>query len=193
LRVVEILEKDGQGLNLTLAVRDGILCHTNRTAHTKEGCVVRLADRIAYINHDIEDAIRAGILCAEALPKQATDVLGTTKSQRITALVSSVIAHGSNTIGMDHKMEAAQDLLHQFLFANVYYNPIAKQEEQKAQDLLRRLYGYYFDHPEKLPQTYQCIAQQEDLHRGVCDYISGMSDGYAIDLYRELFVPKAWK
>lgn len=193
VRVVDYIEKDGEGLNLTEAVRNGILCHTNRTAATKEGNVVRLADRIAYINHDIEDAVRAGILRAEELPEEAIGILGKTKSQRITTLVASVVKNGSADIGMDEKVEKAQNLLHEFMFENVYYNPVAKQEEEKAQNLLRRLYQYYIEHIEKLPENYLAIVRRFDEHRAVCDYISGMSDGYAVDLYCELFVPKEWK
>ncbi len=193
VRVVNYIEKNGAGLNLTEAVRDGILCHTNKIAATREGNVVRLADRIAYINHDIEDAIRAGILKAEELPKESTDVLGITKSQRITTLVASVISNGAETIGMDSKIEKAQNILHEFMFENVYYNPIAKHEEEKAQNLLVKLYKYYINNIDALPENYIVIANKFDKHRAVCDYISGMSDGYAIDLYRELFVPKEWK
>lgn len=154
---------------------------------------MRLADRIAYINHDIEDAIRANILRQEDLPKESTDVLGMTKSQRITTLVASVIENGAESIGMDENIEKAQNTLHEFMFQHVYYNPVAKQEEKKAQNLLRRLYQYYIEHAEQLPQNYLDIAHRFDEHRAVCDYISGMSDGYAIDLYNELFVPKEWK
>lgn len=193
VRVVDYIEKDGRGLNVTEAVRNGILCHTNKTAATREGNVVRLADRIAYINHDIEDAIRANILKAEELPKEATDILGITKSQRITTVVGSVVQNGAKTIGMDKKIEEAQNILHEFMFKNVYYNPIAKHEEEKAKDLLVRLYRYYIENIKKLPENYLAIADKFDEHRAVCDYISGMSDGYAIDLYRELFVPKEWK
>ncbi len=193
LRVVDYIEKDGKGLNLTEAVRDGILCHTNRVAATKEGYVVRLADRIAYINHDIEDAVRADILRQEELPKEAVAVLGDTKSKRITTVVASVIENGAENIGMDNEIEKAQNILHEFMFQNVYYNPVAKREETKAQNLLVRLYKHYIENINSLPENYLAIAHLYDEHRAVCDYISGMSDGYATDLYRELFVPKEWK
>ncbi len=193
LRVADYIEKNGQGLNLTKAVRNGILCHTNKVANTKEGCVVRLADRIAYINHDIEDAVRANILKAENLPRKATEILGDTKSKRITTLVAAVVENGAETIGMASEIEKAQNLLHEFMFENVYYNPIAKQEEQKAMNLIAALYNYYIENIRKLPKNYLAIAESYDEHRAVCDYISGMSDGYAIDLYKELFVPKEWK
>ena len=144
LRVVERLEKGGAGLNLTEEVRDGILCHTNRIAATKEGNVVRVADRIAYMNHDIEDAIRAEILRKEDLPTDVTEVLGNTKTKRITTLVGAVVAHGPEKIGMAPEIQAMHDKLHTFLFDRVYYNPIAKQEEHKAELLIETLPVLYF-------------------------------------------------
>ena len=188
LRVVDLIEKHGQGLNLTAEVRNGILCHTNRVADTKEGNVVRVADRIAYMNHDIEDAIRAGILQKEELPKDVLEVLGDTKTKRITCLVGAVVEHGSAP-----EIQAMHDKLHAFLFERVYYNPIAKQEENKAKLLLETLYTYFISHASLMPPEYLAIAEKEDVHRAVCDYISGMSDGYAVDLYQELFIPKSWK
>lgn len=193
LRVVDLIEKHGQGLNLTAEVRNGILCHTNRVADTKEGNVVRVADRIAYMNHDIEDAIRAGILQKEELPKDVLEVLGDTKTKRITCLVGAVVKHGSETIGMAPEIQAMHDKLHAFLFERVYYNPIAKQEENKAKLPLETLYTYFISHASLMPPEYLAIAEKEDVHRAVCDYISGMSDGYAVDLYQELFIPKSWK
>ena len=193
LRVVDLIEKHGQGLNLTAEVRNGILCHTNRVADTKEGNVVRVADRIAYMNHDIEDAIRAGILQKEELPKDVLEVLGDTKTKRITCMVGAVVKHGSETIGMAPEIQAMHDKLHAFLFERVYYNPIAKQEENKAKLLLETLYTYFISHASLMPPEYLAIAEKEDVHRAVCDYISGMSDGYAVDLYQELFIPKSWK
>ena len=193
LRVVDLIEKHGQGLNLTAEVRNGILCHTNRVADTKEGNVVRVADRIAYMNHDIEDAIRAGILQKEELPKDVLEVLGDTKTKRITCLVGAVVKHGSETIGMAPEIQAMHDKLHAFLSERVYYNPIAKQEENKAKLLLETLYTYFISHASLMPPEYLAIAEKEDVHRAVCDYISGMSDGYAVDLYQELFIPKSWK
>ena len=193
LRVVDLIEKHGKGLNLTDEVRNGILCHTNRVADTKEGNVVRVADRIAYINHDIEDAIRAGILQKEELPQDVVEILGDTKTKRITKLVGAVVEHGSDTIGMAPEIQAAHDKLHAFMFEKVYYNPIAKQEENKAKLLLETLYTYFISHVSLLPAEYLSIAEKEDAHRAVCDYISGMSDGYAVDLYQELFIPKGWK
>lgn len=155
--------------------------------------MVRVADRIAYMNHDIEDAIRAEILRKEDLPTDVTEVLGDTKTKRITTLVGAVVAHGPEKIGMAPEIQAMHDKLHTFLFDRVYYNPIAKQEEHKAELLIETLYRYFISHPDALPEEYQRIAQQEDIDRAVCDYISGMSDGYAVDLYTELFIPKGWR
>lgn len=193
VRVVESLEKNGQGLNLTYAVRNGIKCHTNAVADTKEGNVVRLADTIAYINHDIEDSIRAGILTPEALPRDCVKTLGNTKTKRITTLIASVIEHGAYDIDFAPAIRKAHDDLKAFMFEKVYTNPAAKQEEAKAVELVRKLYSYFIEHPEKMPDEYRDIINRLDADRAVCDYISGMSDAYAVNLYTELFVPKFWK
>ncbi len=193
VRVAETLENDGAGLNLTKAVLNGIECHTNMTADTREGCVVRLADTIAYINHDIEDSIRAGILSITELPANCVKVLGNTKSQRITTLIASVVAHGVYEIDFEPEIRKAHDDLKAFMFKKVYTNPDAKQEEYKAELLIRKLYRYFKENAEKLPEQYRKIARITDTDRAVCDYIAGMSDGYAVDLYTELFVPKFWK
>lgn len=192
VRVVEYIENDGDGLNLTHVVKNGIACHTNGIASTKEGNIVRLADKIAYINHDIDDAIRAGVLQHSDLPHSVIDVLGDTKSKRITTLVSSVIENGAENIGMHPHIQAAHDELRSFLFARVYVNSKAKTEEKKAKDLVKRLYMYFKKHPDKLPDEYKRIMQRYDEDRAICDYISGMSDGYAVDLYHELFIPLSW-
>jgi dGTPase len=193
LRVAEYIEKKGEGLNLTYAVRNGIVCHTNMVADTKEGNIVRLADTIAYINHDIEDSIRAGILSNNDLPSECVRILGDTKTKRITTLIASVIDHGAYEIDFSPKIRKAHDDLKKFMFDRVYTNPAAKVEEGKAELLIRKLYDYFISDIKKLPGEYQQIAQKYDADRAVCDYISGMSDGYAVDLYTELFVPKFWK
>ncbi len=193
VRVAERLEKDGKGLNLTTAVLDGIRCHTNMTAATREGCVVRLADTIAYINHDIEDSIRAGVLSADQLPADCVEILGDTKTKRITALIASVVAHGAESIDFEPEIRTAHDNLRKFMFRTVYTNPAAKQEEGKAELLIRKLYSYFKENSRRLPTLYREISEESDIDRGVCDYISGMSDEYAVDLYTELFVPKFWK
>ena len=191
--MVDEIEKKGRGLNLTLAVRNGIECHTNKTADTKEGCIVRLADTIAYINHDIEDSIRAGILFSHDLPEECVKVLGDTKTKRITTLISSVIENGPEKIDFAPDIRKAHDDLRAFMFAKVYTNPAAKQEESKAELLVRKLYTFFIENSRLLPGEYQEIMRKTDNHRAVCDYISGMSDEYAVDLYTELFVPKFWK
>lgn len=193
MRVVDHIEKNGEGLNLTQAVRNGILCHTNMVADTLEGNIVRFADRIAYINHDIEDAVRAGILRNEELPAEAVDILGKTKNERITTCVAAIVAHGTDEIGMADEIQAAHDLLHTFMYQNVYRNNSAKYEEQKAKILLEELYRYFRKHPAQMPTLFQEIARKTDVDRAVCDYISGMSDSYAVNLYSELFIPKFWK
>ncbi len=193
VRVVDYIEKKGEGLNLTHAVRNGILCHTNAVADTLEGNIVRVADKIAYINHDIEDAMRAGLLRQEDLPTEAVAVLGQTKEQRITTLVGAVVDFGAEEIGMAPQIQQAHDILHSFMYEHVYHNPTAKQEERKAKLLLEELYRYFRKYPEKLPEEYLRIANATDADRAFCDYISGMSDSYAVDLYSELFIPKFWK
>lgn len=193
VRVVEKLENNGEGLNLTKAVRNGIECHTNMTANTKEGCVVRLADTIAYINHDIEDSVRAGILTSDDLPKECTKILGNTKNARITSLVASVIEHGAESIDFQSEIRKAHDDLKNFMFERVYNNPEAKKEDIKAERLIRKLYEYFRNNIQNLPEQYRKIAYETDADRAVCDYIAGMSDGYTVDLYTEIFVPKFWK
>ncbi|HAG13180.1 MAG TPA: deoxyguanosinetriphosphate triphosphohydrolase [Ruminococcus sp.] len=192
VRVVEYIEKGGKGLNLTKQVRDGILCHTNMIAATREGNIVRLADRIAYINHDIDDAIRGGILRESDLPKTCTEVLGNTKSARITCMICSVIEHGADTPDMMPDIRKAHDALHTFLYQNVYSGSAAKTEDRKAQDLVCRLYAYYQANPDKMPTEYRAIAERFSVDRAACDYIAGMSDDYAICDYERLFIPRSW-
>lgn len=193
VRVVDYIEKNGKGLNLTYEEKNGIACHTNQISATAEGNVVRLSDKIAYINHDIEDSIRAGILKPSDLPEKAVRVLGNSKSERITTLVTSIVENGADEIRMTNGIKEAHDELRSFMFASVYTNPIAKTEEKKAKNLVEQLYSYFKKHPEKMPEEYRNICRKFDVDRAVCDYISGMSDGYAIDLYTELFVPSSWK
>ena len=162
-------------------------------AATPEGRIVKFADRIAYINHDIDDAVRARVLRHDDIPKELTEVLGTTNSERINTMVTSVIAAstGKNDISMEPGVYAATMALRDFLMANVYTNPVAKREEKRAMDLLRKLYEYFVKHPEAMPPEY--LRDGEDsTERRVCDYISGMTDRYAIKLFEDLFVPKEW-
>lgn len=198
IRVVEKLEKDGKGLNLTKEVRDGILNHrTSGHPNTLEGCVVRLSDKIAYINHDIDDAIRAKIFVESDLPEEYTDILGHSVRERLNTLIHDIIENslGKPEILMSPGMEEAMKGLRSWMFENVYKNEIPKAEEGKAQQLIVALYDYYMKHVEKLPEEYLLMMErnQEKKERVVCDYIAGMSDSYAIDKFEELFVPKAWK
>ena len=192
VRVVDYIENDGMGLNLTYEVKNGIACHTNKIAVTKEGCLVRLADKIAYINHDIDDAIRAGVITEDMLPENAVRVLGSSKSERITNLIMSVIRCGVQDIKLEDDIKAAEDELYDFMFEHVYHNNAAKDEEVKAKMLVEKLFRYYFKNPDKMPSEYINIMNRFSKERAVCDYISGMSDGYAINLYNDLFVPKCW-
>ena len=195
LRVVDILENDGAGLNLTYEVRMGILCHTGeKLPETMEGQIIRKADRIAYVNHDIDDAIRAGILNREDIPKSVTRVLGNTHSQRINSLVCDAI-HTSREAGkftLSPGMEKALADLRAFMFEKVYRNPVAKGEESKAKDMLMRLYEYYYNHPEAIPEDFQPQMSFEGMERTICDYIAGMTDHYAVDKFTEIFIPKGW-
>ncbi len=195
LRVVERLEREGEGLNLSYEVRDGILNHTGANLPvTLEGQVVRLADRIAYLNHDIEDALRAEILYPTDIPVDISQVLGYTRSQRITTLVGDIIvsSHGQDTIRQSPEIGEAMSHLRDFMFQSVYTNPVAKGEEGKAQEMLRRIFQWYQDNPHQLPADFQAIAMSEGTDRAVCDYVAGMTDSYATEVYLNLFVPKSW-
>lgn len=192
LRVVDYIEKDGMGLNLTHEVRDGILKHTDDIAETREGYIVRLADVIAYINHDIEDAIRADIIKDSDLPEHVVKVLGKTKSQRITSLVSSLVKNGAKEIKYDPEVETAKEELKDFMFDNVYRNQKCKSEESKAKIMIEKLYRYFLEQPEKLPPDYLRLADRFGKERAVCDYVAGMTDMYCTNLFIDLYVPKGW-
>ena len=193
--MVDYLENNGNGLNLTYEVRMAILGHTgDRIPETREGQIVRLADRIAYVNHDIDDAIRAGILNEKSLPRSTVLVLGESHSQRINTLVNDMVessmANGDISLSTD-VAEALQEL-RTFLFEKVYRNPVAKGEEVKAKDMLRRMYDYYIKNIDKLPADFQPQISFDGLERTVCDYIAGMTDNYAVDKFSEIFIPKGW-
>lgn len=193
-RVVEKLEKNGQGLNLTYEVRDGIVCHTaGREAGTAEGRIVRLADRIAYLNHDIDDAERAGVLFEKDIPKSITEVLGCSKSKRIDTLVRSVVDNsGEGGIAMDAEVRGAFDELAAFMDVNVYNNPYAKSEEKKVPHLIGALYDY-LTKPGNLPDDMRVIGERDGVERAACDFIAGMTDHYAVELFEKIYVPKSWK
>ncbi|MCI7795356.1 MAG: deoxyguanosinetriphosphate triphosphohydrolase [Lachnospiraceae bacterium] len=198
VRVVEVLEKKGEGLNLTWEVRDGILNHrTSGNPSTLEGKIVRFSDKIAYINHDIDDAIRGKIIKENDIPKVYSDVLGTSVKERLDIMIHDIIRNSLDKpdIVMSPGVESAMKNLRRWMFENVYKNPAAKSEEYKAQQLIVRLYEYYMKLPEELPEEFIVMMEErgEKRERVVCDYIAGMSDSYAIDKFEELFVPKAWK
>ncbi len=194
VRVAEKLERDGKGLNLTYEVKNGIATHSTGKpdSDTLEGKVVEFSDKIAYVNHDIEDAIRAGILREEELPYDSTYVLGRTKSQRITTIISSIVAESFEKpcIRMEEEVWKAHTHLRQFMFDCVYLTSPVNAEEEKAKHIVQCLYQYFLDHQKKLPELYRTVAQREGSHRAVCDYVASMTDGYAANLYKELYLPK---
>ena len=195
LRVVDVLEKDGRGLNLTYEVRNGILCHTRDPwPNTLEGQIVRRSDQIAYVNHDIDDAIRAGILTNDDIPDAITDILGHAHSIRINTLVTDIItvSREAGTIQLSPEVEKALKDLRSFMFEKVYRNPVAKGEERKAKAMLCRLFEYYMAHPDALPEDFHPQLSFDGMERTVCDYIAGMTDNYAIDKYSEIFIPAGW-
>ena len=195
LRVVDILEKDGQGLNLCNEVREGVVGHTGPVIpKTLEGQIVRRADQIAYVNHDIDDAIRAGILTAEDIPRDIAAILGENQRDRINTLVCDMIftSREAGSICMTPQIQKALADLRSFMFARVYHNPVAKGEESKAKDMLQMLFRFYVDHPEQLPADFQPQLSFDGLGRTVCDYIAGMTDNYAIEKFNEIFVPSGW-
>lgn len=193
VRVVEKLENDGAGLNLTWEVRDGILRHTcGEQAATLEGRIVRLADRVAYINHDIDDAVRAGVLTETDVPAEIREALGDRRTTRIDRLVTSIVENSGEDIRMDPDIERYFLQLHEFLFSSLYRNPVAKSEESKVDGLVRRMFAYFVEHPARLPEEYRAICEQEGPVRAACDYIAGMTDNYALEVYHALFIPKGW-
>jgi dGTPase len=194
LRVVEHLERDGTGLNLTWEVRDGIVNHTWKMPQpsTMEAQVVRFADRLGYVNHDIDDAIRAGLIKEEDLPADAADVLGHTHSDRIETLVSDIVqATGDGPeVRMSEPVYAGLDRLRDFMFERVYLREEAAAEQDKAVGVIRALFSYYLDHPQEIPEEYG--RTPGDTVDRVADYIAGMTDRYALSTYERLFLPQGW-
>ncbi len=192
LRVADKLED----LNLTFEVRDGMLHHTGAVqASTLEGQLIRFADRIAYINHDIDDAVRAGILKISDLPTECTDVLGIRHGDRISAMVKAVIDHNARdgVIGMNEPYITAMETLRNFLFEHVYFGSDAKSEDGKVSDMLTHIYEYYTKNPDRLPEEYRRNIETDGLSRSICDHIACMTDRYALALYEELFIPRVWQ
>ncbi len=193
LRMVDRIENDGVGMNLTFEVRDGMLHHTGGgTAATLEGRVVAFADRIAYINHDIDDAVRAGVIKESDIPKRFIDMFGDTHSKRISSMITDIIteSYGKNTVAQTSGFAQGMNELRQYMFDNVYTSPLAKSEEVKAIAMIEYLYEYYRDHEREMPA--QFVYDDEPLERRVCDYISTMSDQYAVRTFELLTVPQNW-
>lgn len=195
VRVVDHLENYGNGLNLTYEVKNGIACHSDHMvqAKTLEGKIVRISDKIAYVNHDIEDAIRAKVLDANDLPYDSIYILGRTKSERITTCILSLLKNSVDDIVMDSEVLKAHQNLKTFMFENVYTNPAAKSEEAKAQGIVENLYYYFLKNSQELPEFYNKLIEKFGVERVVCDYIAGMSDHFAVDLYKEIHIPHFWE
>ena len=192
LRVVDVIENNGRGLNLTEEVRDGILHHRGKErAFTLEGRIVAIADRIAYINHDIDDSIRAGVISESDLPDSTKELLGRSHSERITTLVNAVVeaSDGRDDILMVPEIGEAMDELRDFLFERVYKQPAAKSEEPRAITLIKSLFEYYLSHISEVPEELRAISGGDDIV-AVIDYIAGMTDRFAVQRFEELFVPK---
>lgn len=194
-RVVEVLEKDGRGLNLTAEVIDGIVNHRGESSlpMTREGMIVRICDKIAYVNHDIEDAIRADVITADRLPEFPVSVLGNTKSERITSLVRSLVEHGAENIGFDDTTAKAFRELREFMFENVYRAKPTVAERGKARYIVDYLFHYFYENKDEMPRRYLEIAERDGLETAVGDFISGMTDEYAVDYFTRLCVPKGWQ
>ncbi len=193
LRVVEKLEKNGVGLNLTYEVRDGIVCHTKgKEADTLEGRIVKLADKIAYINHDIDDAVRAGVMSENDIPVEVRKALGYKKSARINKMVLDVVENSTDDIVFSPEVQQPFDELHKFMFDKVYTNPLCKGEETKAIEIIKQLYEYFVKNPEQIADTYRYVTVSEGPNRSACDYIAGMSDRYLLSVYKKIFIPDSW-
>lgn len=195
LRVVDILEKDGKGLNLTFEVRDGILNHKKSgNPATLEGKAVSWADRIAYVNHDIEDAIRAGLLREDQLPKREIRILGSTSRDRINKMITSIYQEsvGKNQVSMGERETEALENLRAFMFKNVYITPVSMKEEERAKRMLFGMYDYFHKNRDKLPAFYRQLCERFPLEQVICDYLSSMTDKFAIAVFDYLFVPHSW-
>lgn len=195
VRICRVIERGGRGLNLTEEVLDGILHHTRGDwARSPEGKIVRLSDRIAYINHDIDDAVTAGVIREEDIPREIREVLGFSKSERIDKLVKSVVANTEQAdVKMDSVTAEAYEKLHSFLFDTVYLNPVVKYEETKVDGIVSGIYDYLLKNPDKLDDEYDIIREREGIERAAVDYIAGMTDHFAITTYSNIYIPKEWK
>ena len=194
LRVVDRLEKEGGGLNLCYETRMGILNHTHGAPDdTREATLVRFSDRIAYINHDLDDAMRAGILTENDLPEQIRRATGNRTSERINTLITDLIVNSAaGEIRMSEEMAVIFEQFHKFMYDAVYLNPEAKGEESKVLGIISGIFDYYVSDPDRLPEEYRRIADADGLQRAVCDYVAGMTDSYAMEVYGRIFLPAAW-
>ena len=198
VRVVEVLEKNGNGLNLTWEVRNGIMNHrTSGNPFTLEGQVVRFSDKIAYIHHDMDDAQRAGIITEDDIPVTMRTFLGYTTRERLNTFVHNIIENsmGKDSISMSPDVFEAMMELRALMFRNVYENPVARKEEDKVIQMLSELYGYYTDYPEAMSREYRELVEYRGVpkEQAVCDYISGMTDQYSMEKFREIYIPRAWE
>ena len=196
VRTVDLLEREGQGLNLTMEVRDGILNHqTSGKPSTLEGQIVRFSDKIAYMHHDMDDAIRGGLLTEDDIPKEISEVIGDTTGKRLDRFIHDIVttSYGKDTIAMSEPVAAAMKKLRRFMFERVYKNPQAKGEEKKAEALMETLYFYYLEHIHLLPRDFQRLLYDGQLkERVVCDYVGAMTDRFAIAKYQEIYIPRCW-
>ncbi len=196
VRVAEILENSGEGLNLTFEVLDGIKHHqTEGSPSTLEGRCVQIADKIAYVNHDVDDAVRAGLFKLSDIPRGLTEILGSSSRERINNMINSVYREsaGKNRAAMEPEVFEATYALRDFLFDRVYNQPFAKREEERSDRLLTRLYEYYFENPSAMPPFYVELVEKFGLQQAVCDFITGMSDRYCVHTFESLFIPSSWK
>ena len=191
---MDLLERDGRGLNLCYETRMGILNHTyGAPDDTREATVVRICDRIAYINHDLDDSIRAGILTADQVPERIRRECGERNSERINTFITDLVENSAGgELQFSPAMQDTFTYFHDYMYAEIYVNPIAKREEGKVDGILGALYDYYTAHPEALPNDFAPVVERDGRERAACDYISGMTDSYAMEKYGELFIPFAW-
>lgn len=198
VRVVEFLEKHGEGLNLSYEVLDGIKNHrTMCSPATLEGRVVQISDKIAYVNHDIDDAIRGGIIRESDIPEEFTSVAGHSLRERINSAIHNIImnSYDNDFVSMTEEYQKVMDGLRKWMNDNVYTNPTAKGEEHKAEAMIEQLFIYYMDNPDMVPEEYHMYREKrgESMERAICDYIAGMTDKYFVSTYTEIMIPKAWK
>ncbi len=195
LRMVDLLENDGNGLNLTWEVRNGILCHSGKQfPATLEGQCVRRADRIAYLNHDLDDALRAGVLRPFELPADCLKVLGQTHSQRINTMILDIVENSMDKpeLSMSPLVQSAMDGLREFMFEKVYRDGWRAAEENRCDHIMKALHTYYINHPGEMPEEFLLIGYRDGSERGVCDFLSCMTDRYAVRQFQQLFIPASF-